>query len=580
MALPPPIRRSASKARIPPRIPKILMQSSSTRPLSLLCAATMLVLTLASPHASAGDFIAVGTGPGCTEPTIQAAIERAADIGGYSIIRVSNNNDPAKVWYENVYISNADIDIIGGYLNCQSPTPTGSSTISGSQVGLPTMRISGNGVVNLDRLVIRDGDGSSLNAGGGIDYRGHGVLGLANTTVTANRPDGIAVHGQDGQALLELQGAVVISDNRGIGVYAEGSTRVYLHSIWNQFIGNDSTGLYLRGTSSADIASSGNVFVGNGGYGIAMVGTGSGSVPVAYFDSINPDDPLTIAGNRGGAILVRSENPATRLCARNLRIDGNGASDLPSALINVVGNARFEMNTSCNWSTPVLPCTAGRSACNSVSGNLAASGYPLFRTAAGGGVVADRLWIEGNTASSIFSTNLGAAASGASITVSNTVVKDNTLRDNVAEALQQGRINISASTVAGGTGSPTFLGRSAGSLAVFDTIVARPELLLDTDSPGQTGLVNVLSPHRLGARPVDSIVEGAVEFEPGSICLRPSALGIDHAGPAATSFDVFSRPRVIDNVSMPNIGGARDIGACENQATSDRIFGSGFERPI
>lgn len=549
----------------------------------LLCAA------LAAP-AHAGSYITVGDGPNCTRPTIQGAIDWARNsmVGGYSVIRISNNNDPDKVWYENLTIpTNADdshpavdLDIVGGYLNCESDVPTGRATISGSLHEKPTVKITGDRTVNLRGLNIRDGErDSTAYLGGGIYYVGHGTLGLAEVAITGNGPAGIEVDGRGGEAFLDLQGGVVVSRNDFEGIVAGGSTRVHLHSTWNQIVDNGATGLVLTDASHARIESSGNVFAGNGGYGIGIVGSGANSGRVTHIDSIDPADPLALTGNKQGAIYLESLGPTTLLCARNLRIDANGDAQQPSATVRVAGNARFEMNTACDWETPTPPCAAGRSRCNSVSYNSSGDGYPLFQAISGGSIVADRLWVEMNAASSIFSTNLGSAtASGANITVSNTVMTGNTLRDNFVEALNGGFVELLASTLRGSSGSPTFLGVNPGGLVVRDSIVDRSQLLLDTDTPERTRVANVLSPHRLGTHVGDTIIEASVQFLPDSLCLRPDAPGIDHAEAGPFALDVFAQPRVVNNLLVQDFNGARDVGACENQTSTDRIFGNGFER--
>ncbi|HEY6942132.1 hypothetical protein [Dokdonella sp.] len=549
---------------------------NAVRILAFLAGASAFAAAI-SP-ARAEDFISVGADAACMKHTIQAAIAYAQNLGGYRVIRISNDGDPAKVWQENLVVENADLDIIGGYESCDAAEPSGRSTISGGTQEQPTLRIRGNGVVNLRGLVLRDGiRGSSTYNGGGIYYKGNGVLGLRDTHVVENRSSGIEVETNGGEAFVSLEGGVVISRNHIWGALMKGPVTLSVTSTYNEFSENGGGGLILDDGASVDVASSGNVFRDNRGFGIVIGQTGVLPARTSHLESITPSDPLTIIGNDEGAIGMYSDGGPIALCARNLRIDANGDAMHAYPTFDVKGNARLELNTACDWSAPAPICPAGRSRCNSVSYNSPGDGYPLFRATGGAAIVVDRVWIEKNASSSIFSTNLGATSSGANITASNTAVVDNTLRDNVAEALNGGFVRIGASTITGSAASPTFLGVAPGGLVVDDTIVDRPQLLLESDLPDRTFLRNVLSPHRLGANAGADIVEGEVRFLPDSICLRADALGIDHAGDVAPMLDIFGMPRVVDNIHRTNIGGARDIGACENPLVDDTIFGNAFE---
>ena len=536
------------------------------------------VVATASSPAHAEDYISVGSGAGCTRRTVQAAINLAHDLGGFRVIHISNDGDPARVWRENLVVENADLDIIGGYESCEAAEPSGRSTISGGAQEQPALRIRGNGVVNLRGLVLRDGiRGSSTYNGGGIYYKGNGVLGLRDTHIVENRSSGIEVQTNGGEAFVSLEGGVVIARNHLWGAVMTGQVSVSVMSTYNEFSENGSDGLSLSDGASVDVASSGNVFRDNGGLGIWIGQSGVLPARTNHLESITPGDPLTIIGNKEGAIGMSSEGAPVVLCGRNLRIDANGDAMHAQPTFDMNGNARLELNTDCDWTTPAPICPAGRSRCNSVSYNSPGDGYPLFSATRGAAIVVDRVWIEKNASSSIFSTNLGEPSSGANITATNTAVVDNTLRDNIAEALNGGFVRIEASTITGSAASPTFLGVAPGGLVVGDTIVDRPQLLLDSDRSDRTFLRNVLSPHRLGANAGADIVEGEVRFLPGSICLRADALGIDHAADAAPLLDVFGMPRIVDNIHRTNIGGARDIGACENPLADDTIFANGFE---
>ena len=525
------------------------------------------------------DIITVGSDVTCARPTIQSAIDRAKALGGQHRIQVSGNGDANLVRRENLIMTDMSVEIVGGYATCSSNTPSGRTTVSGSLSPLPTMRIFGGGAITLRNLNIRDGTRDPLTiTSAGIVYAGQGTLALANTTVAHNHGSGIDINGAGGVALLDLLGGVAVSDNEALGIMAQGQVRVRAHSANNEISGNNGNGIVLSGASVIDFRSSGTVIQGNHGFGIHIQGSGFDPGRVSYIDSVDPANPVVLADNRYGAIYFVSDDTPTWMCTRNLRIDGNGAVGREAATVTVRGNARLEMNVPCGWATPMPVCAAGPERCNSVTGNFAGTGYSLFSALEGGAIVADRLWIEANAVESIFATNAGSDESNASIVVTNVAAVNNPLRGVVAESRAGAHLQIRASTFVGESGGTSFRGAVPGALIVRDTIVARSAPLLQTDTPSRTVLTNVLSPHRQGARPNDHIIVGNVRFRPGSICLQSNALGIDHAGIEIATLDIFGSPREIDNPSMPNIGGARDIGACEDDPIGiDQIFSSGFD---
>ena len=557
----------------------ILKPSSQLLPRGAASLAALLTAFAALPATAA--VVTVGSAPTCTRPTIQAAIDHVANLGpGHHTIRISGNGDPNATWTENLRLggSNLDVDLVGGHASCAASAPSGRTTISGELEQTPTLRITGNGTITLRNLVIRDGTRDPLTTtAGGVYWYGHGTLSLADTSIMQNDGFGIEVHAQDADGTLDFLGGVAITGNSG-GIRAQNRARVRVHSNGNEIADNEGSGLILLGGSSIDAYTTGALVRGNRGGGLIISGYGHYPGRGSRLDSSDPQNPLAIVDNHLGAIALESMDEPSWVCTRNVRIDDNG--DLPEAASTVAvrGNAFLEMNTPCNWPTQASVCPSRRGGCNSVTGNRAANASPVFEASGGGSIVADRLWIEENDATSLFSTNRDGQSSSATIVATNSAMLDNALVGPVVESRDGAHVQIRASTIRGASGAATFVGVTPGALLVRDTIVARSQPLLVSDTHSRTGLVNVLSPHRVGADTNDEIVVGAVNFQPASICLQADALGIDHAGPEDLPLDIFGGDREFDVPAMPDIGGIRDIGACERgKVFVDPIFIDGFD---
>ena len=105
---------------------------------------------------------------------------------------------------------------------------------------------------------------------------------------------------------------------------------------------------------------------------------------------------------------------------------------------------------------------------------MAGTGCRVLSARIGAHIDNSRLRIEGNSASSITSTDPGSPSRAARIGISDTVNTGNSLRESIAEARHGGSVVVRASTITGSEAALTFLGLAPGGLFVSDTIVDRP----------------------------------------------------------------------------------------------------------
>lgn len=376
---------------------------------------------VASSSASAAIFT-VGSAVGCTHTSIQAALNAASANAEADSIRISNQ---LSYTAQAITISGGDITLVGGFSDCTSATPTGSTTISGQGGASDSVfRISQDGVRYFRNLLITRGDAIGTDGrGGGIRFDATGDLILENVSVDQN----VALSGggiyfrssSTGAATLTINGNSTVSrniaieaDGHGGGITLTGRVRLFMSanntSIFsNAAIGANSRGggLAIFGPARADIGSPGlgpfgavfdNEAEFGGGIAIyASTGSAQDNAYARLFSTV-PDRPVRIHGNRarslGGAVFARSESfgPQTLagLCLLDARVDGNtapeGAAFYSDSTTNALGlypsSSRLSINAG-DASACVAPeqaatlgalrCTPNVAGCNVIENNRA-----------------------------------------------------------------------------------------------------------------------------------------------------------------------------------------------------------------
>ncbi len=172
-----------------------------------------LVASAALPSTATAATVSVGSGAGCTYPTLQAAFDALDDQAGSHVIRLRRETlaIPAGASYAPT-VTQPGVFIEGGYVECGDAAPgTGindTSTIDasgGAQAPALRLLVDGRvGTVQIRRVTIRGGDALSTTtawngAGGGIAIRGPASVLLGTRTVVSNnqavRGGGIALIG-------------------------------------------------------------------------------------------------------------------------------------------------------------------------------------------------------------------------------------------------------------------------------------------------------------------------------------------------------------------------------------------------
>ncbi|WP_395682158.1 hypothetical protein [Dokdonella sp.] len=568
-------------------------------------AAFVLFSALCGTNASA-MIITVGQAgiPGnCSKPTLSEALQQARSNPGPDQIWVTNDVQPGTYDDQHLSIDNLDVDIIGGFDNCWSPSPTGRTRIAGDAASAPVLKIRGSGVVNLKYLDIINGrSGStpgSARRGGGIDYSGHGSLVLEDVGIRHNvngqyidGAGGLSFEGTGGTAYLQLLDNVSIEGNYGSGMTVFGNAVLTMDGANNTLKQNNGPGLRLESPAVADIGASGNVFDANETYGLELVHNAdtTGTIESHLYAASNQTG-LGFRGNKRGAIHMNAPAHSASsyfLCLKGVYFQEHALADshpiggAPDAaygsLVRVVGPlAHLQMATNCAYP----PAAATRFEVISINNNVMADGKPLFAVSGGAVAIVDRAFIGSNTANAVFSTNLGQPASDAGLHVYNTIVVSNTLRDDVIESLRGAHVSAINLTVADNDGSfgQALLAVDAAELGVADSIIDQSQPLLHVEgSRVGVSVQRVLAPNRIGTTAGDVIIEDRPWFG-GGYELLPWSPGVDVASDTpGGAVDFYGRPRNVDTFGIPNIFGSRDLGAVELQLVDyDSIFATGFD---
>ena len=524
-----------------------------------------------------------GTTGNCTKPTLAEALEWASELGGYNVIWLTNDVEGGVWRNQHVEIPSdaIDVDIVGGFADCNATVPSGRSTLLGDGGNRPVLRIRGGGRVNLRALDI--GEGSTDDAdGAGIDYQGHGVLTLTDVGIHGHQATywewpAFRFDGSGGRAYLHLLGDVEVTDNQGTGMIVRGNAEVTARGEGNRMVRNGGVGMWVHSPAQAQIGGEGDMFADNGGSGFALKsydGDGDGLVSRLY--STDPHNPLRLARNHSGIWMDWGAGSTVLLCTRNVQVvDNNGAAFRVSGR-----NAHLAFNGNCSFPAEAdIACGDDVVPCNLVADNSSSPG-PVVNAWRYGTISFERTLFTGNTGTSLLSTNLGEPASTASITLTDSVVAFNALRDNLFEALNGGILDIWDSTVKNNVGmfQVSFVGTDPSLLQMTNSIIDQPQqlLVLEGSDGSTTRFTHVLAQNVAGAPAGGDILVGRPTFIGETAHLAPGSLGIDYA-PAGGGTDFAGRPRDVDAIDVPDQHGPRDLGAFESQQREFPLFANGFD---
>ncbi len=334
------------------------------------------LLTVCAAFASTAAHAAVftvGSAVNCTHTSIQAALNAASANAEADTIRVSNQLSYSA---QAISIGGGDFTLEGGYIDCSTTTPTGSTTISGQGgVADSVFRISGDGVRNFRRLLITRGDAIGADGrGGGIRFDATGDLILQDVSVDQNAAlsgGGIYFRSTGGAATLLINSNSSISrnvaieaDGHGGGITITGNARLIMSANNTSIFSNTASGANSRGggiavfgPARADIGSPGlgpfgaihdNEADFGGGLAVYARNAPDGFEParIRVYTTV-ATRPVRIHGNRarslGGAGYARSDSnfapDQAGLCLLDARVDDNAAPEGAALYLDTAFNA-------------------------------------------------------------------------------------------------------------------------------------------------------------------------------------------------------------------------------------------------
>ncbi|MBN8482496.1 MAG: hypothetical protein J0L88_13010, partial [Xanthomonadales bacterium] len=555
------------------------MNMPSMHPRGLLA----LVLATALPAAEAAIF---RVGPGCTYTSVQAAIN-AVPASGTHDVHIANS---VEFTAQALVIDGKQVALRGGFDDCSNTFPgTTKTTLSGQGGGndsVLTIRGKGVQVALVDLNIIR-GDEVHDGYGGGIDFRGAGILQLTRTAVSQNYAGyggGISMIGEGGAAELQMQADAVILLNRaqfsGGGIRLEGTAHLRMAGRGTTIANNEALGydpfaavdrygygggIEVIAPASASIGSPG---VGNGaivaniaryGGGIAMVGVDGEDVDgkVTLY-STDPSRPVRVHGNRarntGGGIYLGTGSGIVAtsrglLCAYDARIDANAAvdgsalyADADFGVVSGFGTyAYFNVDSGypayCSPPTGSVRCAAG-SECNTMHGNRNEDGNGNATQGATilvqdkGGFDAARLAIRDGSGGYVL------RAFDARIALDAASIAANTTSGALIRIEDEGALSLVDSTLAGNAIAASAVLSVNGDFDLLRTILWQPGKTSLVQSAGTVTVAQVI------ASEVASLGPGAllrsprlVDPERGDVHLRAASPAIDFA-PALVGDDV------------------------------------------
>lgn len=597
-----------------------------------LVSRTLLLVGLVTHGGSAFAAIFwVGTGAGCTHGTIQSAINAANALPGADTVRLTRT-----LTYEpeaNTINGSENLNVVGGFATCtQSATDSIRTVVSGAGgAAEPVFRITaGTGVVvKLRHLAISGGDEDGSGRGGGINFQGDGVLEIIESTISNNSAasgGGIYALGTGTNAELIISEGTLISNNTarnsGGGVSIGGPIEMTMTApgsiiALNEALGQAAGtgyggGLEVSGRAIAYIGTSGfgglgaiysNTAIDGGGIAV-LSGAASGADSLVQLFTTDPLLPVSVRGNyasdTGGGVYVESWKasfPSTsfslaRVCAWDFRFEDNAARDGSALYLNSAASVDFDVGSIARLNDPTctrqdaVRCAIG-TPCNTISGNDAVnigggfSNGATLRLLTNSKLHAYRFDMRGNRGGDGIRMN----GDGARIQLEDCLLAHNEFtRELIRTEESFAFASIVGCTIARNLVASRDVIHSEYNLTLRETIIDQPaKLTLSYSGQGSELVVANVLASDIATLPSDpSIISGDPSFidaAMGDFHLRQNSLAVDFAPTVVgDDRDLDNQPRDRDLTGIPNLFGARDIGAYELQfEVSDALFSDGFE---
>lgn len=568
-------------------------------------------LSIATAHAA---VYTVGTDSACTHTGIGAAALAADAHPGADEIHVagtSNNLGSPDYTNQAIVVSvsaGQQLDIIGGFADCSQAASTGIRTIIDGAGGVtdPVFRITiaTGGLVRMSYLTIQRGDEDGSGKGGGIYFKGDGILELNHALITRNIAGyggGIYAQGTDTHTELVIGTDVSINQNTarfdGGGVVNDGTemtmTAPDSSIAFNHAPDGSGGGLLIKGDDRKAYT-----YLGTSGFGT--------SGAIFFNDAKNGGGVALHVGHHGAALHLFTTDPA-----RPMRISNNTASAEGGGIYGYGGDlwawqAWIENNSAPHgaairggsWSyfnnpgnrpLGAIDCPVGVP-CGGIVGNTAidAASQPSGAVIEGVVMYLNRMTVAGNTGKSLIAGDhvvfaahhvamIGNTVSGSLISADhdgntfrfdNTTIAGNSIGDSTV--LRIGNDNDNGDQWSGHLRrsiiwqpGKTTLHLNGDPLDLLDDIVSERGSVDGGNSP----YVSEANPR-------------FVDPEHGDYSLRAASPAVDRTSSVAgDTTDLYGNPRDVDLPVVANLG-VRDVGAIERQTLQPLVLNSDFDADL
>jgi len=553
----------------------------------------------------------VGNDAACSFASFDPAAAAADAHPGADEIHVagtSNNLSSPDFTNQAILISvsaGEQLDIIGGFADCSQAASTGTRTIIDGAGGVtqPVFRITvaTGGLVRMSYITIQNGDEDGSGKGGGIYFKGDGILELNHAVLTRNTAGyggGIYAEGTGSNTELVIGTDVSINQNNarfdGGGIVNDGTemtmTAPDSSLAFNHAPNGYGGGLLVRGDDrgaytylgTSGFGTSGAIFFNDAKYGGGVALHGGSSVDeVLHLFTTDPTRPMRISNNtasvEGGGIY------GGVLWAWQAWIENNSAPHGAAIYLNT-----GYFNDSGHRPLGAIGCPVG-APCGGIVGNTAidAASQPSGGVLEDGWMVVNRVTMAGNTGKSLIAGNAGLVTQHVAM-VGNTVSGSLMSVENSAVAFKFDNTTIAGNSVGDGTVLRIWNGNDSGGNSygwLRRTIIWQPgKTTLHLNGPPLALLDDIVSERGSvdgGNTPYVSEADPRfVDPEHGDYGLRAASPAVDRTtSVAGDTTDLYGNPR---DVKLPIVtnGWQRDIGAIERQTLQPLVLNADFDTDL
>lgn len=599
----------------------------SARPL----VATFATLALLAGRCAAAIYT-VGSDGACTHPTIQSAINSAELNPGADTIRITRSAS----WTQQALSINTSqhLNVVGGFATCgQAATDNIRTVVDGAGGALePVFRITvgTGGIVKLRHLTIQGGDEDGAGYGGGIYFRGDGILEIIESAIQNNIAGyggGIYAEGTGSNTELIIRNDVHIQSNTarysGGGVYNEGVEMTMIEpDSWIAF--NKATGVYnpVTGTWAGGYGGGIQILGGDRDSYVYLGSPGVGGAGPVYWNEARMGGGISLISNPGSAVLeLFSADPQRQTSVRDnfasaaggglyFRAENRGGFAVGYLARATIGNASLINNVAPDGAamyvarTPGLlpvgqsglwinqlvdhpaaqPCPLGRP-CTFIAGNVSQNdqgnptGGSVIVVESDGGLHMQQTELSGNAGGRVLH-----ADDDAKVEATNTLWTGNQVTSHLIRTQDDVDFLLENSTIAGNTIAGAQVMNTNGRTRLQRSILWQPGKTIISHSGETLFAQNIIASERMSLDGGNSpyVLEMNPRFiDPANadFRLRAASPAIDFAATGGGP-DLLGAPRAIDLPFTANLMGTADLGAYERQAVLPLIHNGDFDNAV